>query len=155
MRNLAVGASTTKRSEEKKIKSLILKLKLANVKLLGYRNDIVDILSITDVWVSSTLYEGQSNSLLEATIMRKTIVTTNIHENAEVVREGKEAILVPIKSPFNIANVLKKLFYNEDFSDKLANNTHQRACKRYNVKRMMKKLIFLYIFLVKSDLSFQ
>ncbi|GAH99846.1 unnamed protein product, partial [marine sediment metagenome] len=58
---------------------------------------------MTDIWVSSTLFEGQSNSLLEAMYMKKPIITTNIPENKEVIINNKEVILFPLKSPLNLA----------------------------------------------------
>lgn len=141
---LAVGTGLKFEDEKKKIELLIKQLNLKNVKFLGFRDDIPDILNITDIWVSSTLYEGQSNSLLEAMAMRKPIVTTDIPENAEVVRNGKEAILVPVKSPDKLAKAIKKLLINKNFSKKIAENAYKRVHKKYNIHKTFNKLEKLY-----------
>jgi len=145
---LSVGFGTKYEDDSEKIKKLTNKFDLKNVKFLGFRNDIPNILLITDIWVSSTLYEGQSNSLLEAMAMKKPIVTTDIPENAEVVRNNREAILVPIKSPLKMANSIKRLIYDEGLAKKLAINAYERVRRNYDINVTVKKLDRLYNSLV-------
>ena len=141
---LAVGSGLEFEDETRKVKDLINKLNLKNIKLLGFRNDIPEILSITDIWVSSTLFEGQSNCLLEAMAMKKPIITTNISENAEVVRDGREALLVPVKTPIRMANSIYKLLKEKDYTIKVAENAYKRVHKKYNMKNTITKLKMLY-----------
>ncbi len=141
---LAVGSGLEFEDETRKVKDLIDRLKLKNVKLLGFRNDIPEILSITDIWASSTLFEGQSNCLLEAMAMRKPIITTNIPENAEVVRSGREALLVPIKSPIIMANTIKKLINEKALANNIAENAYKRVHKKYNMNNTINLLEKLY-----------
>ncbi|MHA1252165.1 MAG: glycosyltransferase [Candidatus Helarchaeota archaeon] len=134
--------------ETRRIKHIIKDLDLKNVKMLGFRKDIQKILAITDIWVSSTLYEGQSNSLLEAMAMKKPIITTNIPENAEVVRHKQEAILVPIKSPKKIAEAVILLLKNKILATSLAENAYKRVRKKYNIMNTVKKLELIYTHLI-------
>ena len=62
---LIVGKGLRFEDQEQVIKQLVNRYNLTNVKFLGFRNDIANILSVTDIWVNSTLFEGQSNGLLE------------------------------------------------------------------------------------------
>lgn len=141
---LSCGSGTIFEDKTKNIKSLTAQLNLKNVKFLGYRNDIPDILAITDIWVSTTLYEGQSNSLLEAMAMKKPIVTTNIPENSEVVRNEKEALLVPIRSPLKTAKAIKMLIENKDLANRLANNAYQKVCHNYDINMIVDRLERFY-----------
>ncbi len=146
---LSVGSGSIYENETYKIKKMIQKLKLKNVKLCGYREDIPNILTITDIWVSSTLYEGQSNSLLEAMAMKKPIITTNIPENREVVKNLKEAILVPTRSPKKIPDAIKLLIENKDLSIKIANNAYKKALNEYNFENQIKKYTEFYQILMQ------
>ncbi len=146
---LSIGSGTIFENETYKIKSLIKKLKINNIRLLGYRKDVPNILSITDIWVSSTLYEGQSNSLLEAMAMKKLIITTNIDENVELIRNCKEGILVPVKSPDELANAIKNLVDNKQKSSQLAENAFNRVKKYYDIEKTIKKLEYLYMTLME------
>ena len=141
---LAVGSGLEFEDEMNNIKDLVKKLKVKNVKFLGFRNDIPEILSITDIWTSSTLFEGQSNSLLEAMAMKKQIVTTNISENAELVRDKKEALLVPIKTPIILANTIKRLLLDTSLAKELSENAYQKVSKNFGITRMFEKIKKLY-----------
>ena len=147
---LALGKGLEFEDETKKVKRLIEKLNLNNVKLLGFRENIPEILSITDVWVSSTLYEGQSNSLLEAMAMKKPIVTTDIPENSEVVRDGKEALLVPIKSPLKMSKAIKKLISEKQLSKLISEKAYKRVREKYNITKTINKVEELYKLLVEE-----
>jgi glycosyltransferase involved in cell wall biosynthesis len=141
---LIVGKGTGYEDETNKIKNLIQRLGLKNVRILGYRQDIPNILAVSDVWVSSTLYEGQSNSLLEAMAMKKAIVTTNIPENSEVVVNNKEALFIPIKSPVNLSDALIKLLNDKKLAKKLGENAYKKLKADYDIKQTIRKIEDLY-----------
>ena len=142
---LMVGDYTPNLSVTLNVRKLIQKYHLKeNIKILGLRDDIPEILSITDIWVSSTLYEGQSNSLLEAMLMRKPIVTTNIPENAEVAKNNQHAILVPIRSPKKLAEKIGYLLDNEGIAERLSNYAYKRVKNNYNIQKTVLKLEELY-----------
>ena len=141
---LIIGVGNPFENEKIKIKSLINELELKNVKFLGFRDDIPNLLAITDVWISSTLYEGQSNSLLEAMAIGIPIVTTNISENAEIVRDGKEALLVPIKSPLLMSKAIKRLIKDKRLAESISKNAYDRVCAKYQINKTLKKLEQLY-----------
>jgi glycosyltransferase involved in cell wall biosynthesis len=114
------------------------------VKFLGFRNDIANILSITNIWVNSTLFEGQSNSLLEAMAMKLPIITTNIEENREIVRHNKEAILIPVRSPSILANSIKLLLNDNTLAEALAKKAFLRVKSKYNQQDKINKLKKIY-----------
>ncbi|TFG12835.1 MAG: glycosyltransferase [Promethearchaeota archaeon] len=141
---LILGKSLKFEDKELNIKALINKYGLKNVRFLGFRNDVANILSITDIWVSSTMFEGQSNSLLEAMAMSVPIITTNIPENKELVHHNKEALLIPVKSPTSLANSIKILLNDKEMAEKLAMNAQKRVRKLYNHQGPLNKIINLY-----------
>ncbi len=142
---LVVGGGTDYEDETKKIKSLVKRLNVKNVRFLGYRGDIPNLLSISDIWISATLTEGQSNSLIEAMAMKKAIITTDIPENAEVARNGKEASLVPVSSPKKTANSIIRLIKNKKLASKLGNNAYKRVKEYFDIKHTVSKTEKLYV----------
>jgi len=141
---LIVGKGLRFENQEHVIKQLVNRYNLTNVKFLGFRNDIANILSITDIWVNSTLFEGQSNGLLEAMAMRLPIITTNIEENSELVRHNKEAILIPVRSPPILANKIKLLLKDKVFAEELAKKAFLRVKRNYTQQENLNKIKKIY-----------
>lgn len=137
---LIIGKGLRFEDQGPRIKQLVKQYNLSNVIFLGYRDDIANILSITDIWVNSSLFEGQSSSLLEAMAMKLPIITTNIEENREIVRHNKEAILVPVSSPHKLAQSIKLLLKDQQLSQSIAKNAYLRVKMKYNQKDKINKL---------------
>ncbi len=96
---LIIGKGLKFEDQGDSIKQLVNQFNLNNVIFLGYRDDIANILSITDIWVNSSIFEGQSNSLLEAMAMKLPIITTDIEENREIVSHNKDKSLCTYQLP--------------------------------------------------------
>jgi len=80
---------------EDKLKDLIKGLELSSqVKLLGYRSDIPEILKVSDLFVFPSRREGLSVSLMEAMMSGLPIVCSKIRGNTDLVEEGKGGYLV-------------------------------------------------------------
>jgi len=137
---LIIGKGLRFEDQGHKIKQLVKQYNLSNVIFLGYRDDIANILSITDIWVNSSIFEGQSNSLLEAMAMKLPIITTDIEENREIVRHNKEAILVPVSSPHMLAQSINLLLEDKKLTKSIAENAYLRVKMKYNQKDKINKL---------------
>lgn len=75
--------------ELKFVKKLVKKYGLDYfVTILGLREDVLELLKISDVFFLPTLFESQSNSVMEAIYMKKPIVSTKIPANFELVKKG-------------------------------------------------------------------
>jgi len=123
------------------------------VKFLGFRNDIGDLLNVSDIVVLPSLWEGLSIALLEAMAAGKPIVTTTIGSNLEVVRDGESAILVPPKNPELLASAIIKLIENPELANKLATNAKYRYGKYYTENQMLEKYMNLYLCLYDAKVK--
>ena len=82
--------------QELALRNLATELGLGDaVRFLGFRMDISDVLNCLDVFVLSSLSEGLSLTLLEASSLALPIVATQVGGNPEVVIDGETGILVP------------------------------------------------------------
>jgi len=77
------------------------------------RNDLIKYLNASDIYVSTSLSDGASASLLEAMCCRLAVVVTDIPANREWITSGQNGFLFPCKDSANLA---KDILYltNED-----------------------------------------
>lgn len=127
------------------IRALIKYFRLGdNIKLLGVREDIADILNISDVFVLPSLWEGLANVLLEAMIARVPVVATDIEANAEVIDHNHSGLLVPPCRPRELAEAILKMIDNPDLADRLASQAYQDVVQKFNLQRLVKEHESLY-----------
>lgn len=80
----------------------------------GYRQDVPRLLSLMDLFYFPSVTEGQPNSLIEAEIAGLPIVASNIAPIREAVPESFAKKLVPPRDADLAADLIEKLYRDED-----------------------------------------
>lgn len=81
---------------EKKLQELIHKLNLQdNIYLLNFKTNPYKYLKNSDIFVSTSLYEGMSNVILEAMACGLPIIATDCKGGTKEIIENKYGILIP------------------------------------------------------------
>ncbi|WP_419233761.1 N,N'-diacetylbacillosaminyl-diphospho-undecaprenol alpha-1,3-N-acetylgalactosaminyltransferase [Aliarcobacter cryaerophilus] len=119
-------------------------LKNGNVKWLGHRNDIKDQIASCDIFVLPSYREGVPRTLLEASSMGKPIVTTNSVGCKEVVDDGINGFLVPIKDSKNLAEKIKNLANNYELRENMGKASREKALNEFDVKVIVEQYLRLY-----------
>ncbi|MGH7495699.1 MAG: glycosyltransferase [bacterium] len=84
------------------------------VHFLGKRSDIHDVMPAFDVYVNSSIYEGMSNTILEAMASGVPVVATAVGGTPAIVSDGMNGALVPPKSPELMSETIAHLLENEN-----------------------------------------
>lgn len=105
-----------------------------NIYFLGDRNDVKEILCISDIFVLPTLGEGMSNALLEAMAAAKPIITTDIPQNKEMLSHNISALLIPPRNTEALTNSMLSLLTDSDYKNILAANALVRVKKMYDIQ---------------------
>lgn len=116
-----------------------------NVHLLGYRRDIPAILEAIDIFVTPTLREGLSISIMEAMAAAKPIVATSILPNKELIEHESTGLLVEPKSPGQIAEAVLRFVRQPELAKLCAASARQRVLDRYHIDRMLRETWDLYV----------
>jgi glycosyltransferase involved in cell wall biosynthesis len=128
------------------LESLVRSLGLEErVRFLGFREDIPAFLAGLDVFVNPSLWEGLSISLLEAMAAARPIVTTSILPNAELVEHEVNGLLVPPKSPEQIAQAIARFAREPELAQRCGLAAQQRVLKDYTIERMFQETWDLYL----------
>ena len=132
-------------SERNHLEELSRSLGLGNsVRFLGFLKEIPDLLSSLDIFVSPSLREGLSISLMEAMASARPIITTNIMPNIELIEHEVTGLLVAPKSPIEIAEAIARFVKDPELARRCAFAAQQRVLERYTLDRMLQETWNLY-----------
>lgn len=131
--------------EEDNIRSHIKKLNLENnVKLEGYTDIVPFVLSKSDIYACTSVFEGFSLVLVEALACGLPVVTYQFPVGAKDLLEGSEAgYLVPMHNKEMLAEKICYLIEHEDVRKEMSQNAIKRA-KDFEIKKIMSKWINLF-----------
>ena len=120
-------------------------LQNGNVKWLGHRDDIKEQIDKCDIFVLPSFYgEGVPRTLLEAASMGKPIVTTDNVGCREVVDNGVNGFLVPVKNSQVLAEKIKILVENETMRSEFGKASRKKAVEEFDVKFVVEQYLRLY-----------
>ena len=144
---LIVGDGSEKKSLEFRVESLGIKGK---VIFTGMRDDVSDLISIMDIYVQPSLNEGMGKTIVQAMMLGKPIIATNVQGIPSLIKDGERGILVPSKNSQAIADAIKKLLSNKEISQKVSANAKKWSTEivdgypRFSVERQLYLLNRLY-----------
>jgi glycosyltransferase involved in cell wall biosynthesis len=85
-----------------------LGLSADQVRFLGARSDVPDLMRAADAYLMSSAWEGLPMVLLEASAAHLPIVATDVGGNAEIVLQGRTGALVPARDPVALAAAMAR-----------------------------------------------
>lgn len=124
-----------------------------NVRFLGFRKDIGNLLNAVDIVVLPSLWEGLSIALLEAMAMAKPIVTTSIGSNREVVKNDHNGILVQPANSEGLAHAIISLLSNPFLMMKLGKAAQETFKAFYTEERMLQQTWQVYCDVISQKIS--
>lgn len=126
--------------DKEKIEDLISNLHLEeDIILLGYRNDIQNVMSQLDLIVLSSLWEGLPLTPIEAFSVAKTIVATAVDGTVEIVDDGVNGILVEPKESKQIADAIVRICKFPDKMKMFEYNAFQKYKEEFSYKVLQTK----------------
>lgn len=119
-------------------------LQSGNVKWLGLRDDIAELIAVSDIFVLPSYREGLPVTLMEATSMSKPIVTSDTVGCKDVVKDGYNGFLVPIKDSKTLSNKIEKLILDEKLRKKFGENGRKVAKEFFDIDKIVKQYMDYY-----------
>lgn len=115
-----------------------------NVDFIETTNEVIKYLSISDIGIFPSIYEGLSLSFAEMMSCGLPLVISDIPSLTEMTNYEEAALIVPTKSPEEIANKVKLLIEDKRLAERKGYNARKLAVEKYTIDVMVKKHSSLY-----------
>jgi glycosyltransferase involved in cell wall biosynthesis len=112
-------------------------------QLLGHVDDPARFLSACDLFVLTSEFEGLPLALMEALTLALPVVATDVSGIRGEVRDGEEAMLIPVGRPDLIAKAVVSLALDAPRRARMAHAARARS-GRYNMATAVRRLELIY-----------
>jgi glycosyltransferase involved in cell wall biosynthesis len=117
---------------------------LDHIRFLGHRDDMWRIMPHLDVFWNGSLYEGQSNAMMEAMAAGVPVVASDIPGNRELVVHGETGFLVPIAGRAARARATDQIFNDPALAARLGTAAKQRMVEHFSLDESVRRHVRLY-----------
>jgi len=143
---LIIGDGDKKEELEKMSKELKID---AKVHFFGFQKNGFRFISMFDIFVLPSLWEGQPNVLLEAMAYEVPIISTRVGGVDEMIEDRRNGILVDAGNAYQIAGSINMICNDHQLRKNLSKKGLE-VVQRYNVSKMVSKFEGLYKQFIKD-----
>ena len=147
-----VGKGDEQGEEEIKLKEQVERAGLEDkVRFLGWRADVDEVMGCFDIFVLPSLNEGMGRVLVEAMAAGLPIVASRVGGIPDLVRDGKNGLLVPPADASALAKAISDLIADKE-NGKLMGKAGKKMCRPYSAEAMVEQIDDLYTDLLEKRL---
>ena len=131
--------------EQGTLESLARELGIADrVHLLGFREDVSDVLHALDVAVSCSDFEGSPLAVMEYMDGARAIVATAVGGVPDLIDDGVHGLLVPPRDSGALAEAIGSLLADPQRARRLGENARARRRSEFDIDTLVRRLEDLY-----------
>jgi glycosyltransferase involved in cell wall biosynthesis len=139
---------------EKSLRALSEQLGIAShVVFSGMRREIPQLLSMMDIFVLPSLYEGFGIAILEAMAAGKPVVASTVGGIQEFVVSGESGLLVPPGDSVALAGAIRQLLAQPEQAKAMGRRGQEHVRKHYSIESVVRQHEQLYEMCVAQTLS--
>lgn len=124
------------------------------VVFAGQQEDVAPFLSMMDLFVLSSFWEGMPNAVLEAMSMGLPVVAADVAGTAEAVLDNQTGFLVPPGNVDALAERLLRLIHDAGLRAQMGLAARQRAVSVFSMEQMVLQTTTLYDELINRKVQF-
>ncbi len=106
----------------------------------GYREDAANIMRLFDVFVLPSVEEPFGRVLLEAMAGEVPVVATASGGVPEIIRDGKDGLLVPPREPEPMARAISSLLDDRELACQLVASASSRVVEQFSMSSSVKRV---------------
>lgn len=120
--------------EEQNIRTWINEYGVEDVTNIAIKPDNVqEIVRNADIYLSTSLFEGTSNSIMEAMNWSLPVVATDVGDNKHLIVDSKNGYIHPIGDSTGIASSISKLLDSVELRNKFGTHSHELLKNNYSL----------------------
>ncbi|WP_170075523.1 glycosyltransferase family 4 protein [Paraclostridium dentum] len=113
------------------------------VEFLGYRNDISELMALSDIGVSTSRQEGLPVNVMEGMASGLPMVVTNCRGNRDLINDGENGYVVSLTSKSDLADKIYNLYESNDNRKKFS-KANENLILRYSLQNIQCEMSKLY-----------
>lgn len=110
----------------------------------GFQKDMPGFLSMVDVMVLPSLYEGLPLCVIEALAMEKPVIATAVDGTPEIVIPDRTGILIEAEDTEGLAEALSFALKNRESIQQMAKNGREFVLENFSIQRQVHETEALY-----------
>lgn len=122
---------------------------------VGFQKDVRPYLAISDCLVFPSYREGFPNVVMQAGAMRLPSIVTNINGCNEIIREGENGTIIPVKNTDALYGAMRKMMEDHNFRTQLQQKARPMIVSRYEQQVVWEAILAEYKRLEKSNPDIQ
>lgn len=144
---LLIGDGEQKEETEK----IISKKNIKNVNLPGFRTNVNEYLFASDIYLSTSFWEGLPYSLIEAASFGLPIVATDVIGNNEIVKDNQNGYLFPLNKPELAVDKILRLEKSPDLLNQMGKNALKIIENNFQINTMNEKIKDVYSTIINPN----
>ncbi len=127
-------------------KALVKTLKIldGSIYFLGYQQDIPKYLSISDLFIFTSLREGLPRVIVEASLLKVPVVTFEVEGAKEVLENEKSGFIVPQTNLDELISKTEQLILHPALRQTFGKSSYDHVIQLWDMRIMAQKLYKIY-----------
>lgn len=114
------------------------------VELLGFRNDIPQLLIAADILVLPSRWEGLPMVVLEAMAARCTVIATDVGAMSSVITPDENGILIRSESQSSLATAFQRAIKDAPMRERLGQRAQQVVMEKFSIRSYVINVLSVY-----------
>lgn len=106
-------------------------------------DNVAEVERNADIYISTSLYEGTSNSIMEAMNWSLPVVATDVGDNNHLIIDGENGYLYPVGDVDGIVESLNRLLDSTELRNKMGTKGNIRLRENYSMEIFEKRYVEL------------
>ncbi len=152
LKYLIIGSGKGQEGDiEEELRNFLKKHNLEDtVYLTGQRDDVPALLKVMDIFIHPSIEpEPFATTVVEAMQAGVAVIGNTIGGTPEIIKDGKNGLLVPPNDPEALAAALERLIWNGNLRNKLAEKGQKKAVSGYTEDIITEQVEELYEYVLR------